>query len=84
MEFLGQLLAKIIYYLLKLFGNDIAKSKEADKVVREEGQRAETAANDAVSELQTPEGSKVPNPEEVPSVQKWADYFKHRRNRKRP
>lgn len=84
MEFLSQLLAKILYYLLKLLKKDISKAAQDAQVVKEEGERAGAAAKDAVSELQTPEGAKTPNPEEVPSVEKWDEFFKHRANRKRP
>jgi len=83
MDFLGQLIAKILYYLLKLIGKDVAEAKKNAEEIQKEGARAEQGAADAVSDLQTPEGQSTPNPDEVPSVKKWTDYFKHRRNRKR-
>lgn len=74
-------------WLLKVFLEFLyGKAKEEAKErieIKEEGKKAEEAAVDAVSELQTPEGQSTPKPDEVPSVKKWTDYFKHRRNRKR-
>jgi hypothetical protein len=86
MNFLANLIALIIEKLLSRLGLKLKKSVKDAGEIKEEGARAEEAAEEAVSELQKPEpvvDQTKPAPE-VPSVQKWSTFFKHRRNRKRP
>lgn len=77
-------IAEILYYLLKLLVGDIQQYLRDKAEIKKAGDKAEAAADAAVSELQTPEGEDEPNLEVVPSVKKWSDFFKHRRNRTRP
>lgn len=77
-------IAEVLYFLLKSVVGDVYTFLKDKAEIKKAGDKAEAAADAAVSELQTPEGEEEPNLEVVPSVKKWSDFFKHRRNRPRP
>lgn len=92
MDFIANLFAKIIYALLKFFKKDLEETSRKNEVIKEEGERAEEAAEQAVSDVtdqpfekQKP-GEVAPIKESplVRTVKKSQDWFARRRNRKRP
>lgn len=84
MDWLASFLGKILYALWRLFQKDIKEGQQDQKTVEEEGKRAEEASKGAISDLERPEKkSPINKHQEVPSVSKWKNFLKHRRNRKR-
>lgn len=85
MKLLAEFFALVVFKILERLGLKAKEVARDNQEVAEEGARAEEAAENAVSELQKPEPKTPINEnQEAPSVKKWADFFKHRRNRKRP
>lgn len=91
MDFIASLLAKIIYAFFKLFKSDLEETSKKSEVVKEEGKRAEEAAEDAVSEVTDQPFEKPKSGELAPikegtivrTIKKGSEYLKHRRSRKR-
>lgn len=92
MKFLADLLVMVFWGLLERLGFQLQQKQKDQETIAEEGRRAEEAAEDAVSEV-TDQPFEKPNSGElapikegkiVRTIKKASDYFKHRRNRKRP
>ena len=90
---MADFLAKLIYALLKLIGEDIADYYKRTRMVKEAGDKAETDSQESVSELLqdaevdfgTPDQpAPIKEGSHVPTTDQASDFLKSRRDRKRP
>ena len=91
-KFLSDLLIRVFWGLLERLGFYFKKQEQDKRVVKEEGDRAEEAAEQAVSDVTNQPFEKQKPGEVAPikesplvrTVKKSQDWFARRRNRKRP